>query len=208
MSCSHIPTCAMFPLISVNSALKVWKAFYCEGKNTECARYQMSLQGKSVPANLLPNGKTLELDKLVAGTGAKPAAAAAPVAVPSSAPAAAAAAVPTPAPAPARPKLEAVPKPAAAPAPAASVSGATMSYYLRIATPKTSGVMSDVIRILGTHHVRIDAVSEKRAVDGGNNNIIVLTDQVDKGDLQGAITEIESHPDVAGTVTRLPLEAL
>lgn len=207
MSCSHIPTCAMFPLISVNSALKVWKAFYCEGKNTECARYQMSLQGKSVPANLLPNGKTLELDKLVAGTGAKPAAAA-PVAAAGSASASAVAAAAVPTPAPARPKLEAVPKPAAAPAPAASAGGATMSYYLRIATPKTSGVMSDVIRILGTHHVRIDAVSEKRAVDGGNNNIIVLTDQVDKGDLQGAITEIESHPDVAGTVTRLPLEAL
>lgn len=206
MSCSHIPTCAMFPLISVNSALKVWKAFYCEGKNTECARYQMSLQGKSVPANLLPNGKTLELDKLVAGTGAKPAAAAPAAQVAASRPAAAA--VQAPAPAPARPKLEAVPKPAVAPAPAASAGGATMSYYLRIATPKTSGVMSDVIRILGTHHVRIDAVSEKRAVDGGNNNIIVLTDQVDKSELQGAITEIESHPDVAGTVTRIPLEAL
>jgi hypothetical protein len=206
MSCSHIPTCAMFPLISVNSALKVWKAFYCEGKNTECARYQMSLQGKSVPPNLLPNGKTLELDKLVAGTGAKPAAAA--PAAQAAAPSPAAAAAPAPAPAPARPKLEAVPKPAAAPAPAASVVGGTMSYYLRVATPKTSGVMSDVIRILGTHHVRIDAVSEKRGNDGGNNNIIVLTDQVDKGDLQGAITEIESHPDVTGTVTRIPLEVL
>lgn len=201
MACTHIPSCSMFPLISVNSALKVWKAFYCEGKWTECARYKGSLEGKSVAPNLLPNGKILELDKLATTPPAKPAAAAA---VTTSA---AAAVRPEPA---ARTAAAVAPRPVApAPAPVAAVDGSTLSYYLRMQTDKGAGVMSEVIKILGGHRVRIDAVSEKRAREAGDpNHIIVLTDQVGAEDLQAAISEIEAHPDIDGAVRKIPLEHL
>jgi ankyrin repeat protein len=40
-------------------SLKVWKQHFCEGAYTTCVRYQHSLQGKTVPITLLPNGKVL-----------------------------------------------------------------------------------------------------------------------------------------------------
>ncbi len=204
MACSHIPSCTMFPLISVNSALKVWKAFYCEGKWTECARYKESLAGKSAAPNLLPNGKMLELDKLVATSPAKPAAGA----MSDAAAATSAAAAVRPEPAAARAAAAAAPR-RVAPAAAAAADGSTLSYYLRMQTDKNAGVMSEVIKILGGHRVRIDAVSEKRAREVGDpNHIIVLTDQVDANDLQAAISEIEAHPDIDGAVRKIPLEHL
>ncbi|MDH5633851.1 MAG: ACT domain-containing protein [Gammaproteobacteria bacterium] len=60
MSCSHASGCALYPQISLSSALKVWQVFYCEGDFSKCARFQASSRGEAVPANLLPNGKKLE----------------------------------------------------------------------------------------------------------------------------------------------------
>ena len=41
----------------------VWKTFYCAGNFERCARYQRSVAGEAVPANLLPNGKLLEVTR-------------------------------------------------------------------------------------------------------------------------------------------------
>lgn len=198
--CSHIPTCSLFPMISVNSALKVWKAFYCEGKWHECARHKMSTAGKPVPSNLLPNGKELDLDKL-AGVSAAAARPAAPMPASQAAPAAdlrraeqiVAAAV-------ARPAVASAPKPAVA-------TGPTTSYYLRISTGQTGGVMTEIIRVLGQHKVKIDAMTEKRAtVPGEPHHLIVLTDQVPEDALLAAIGEIESLNMITAAVKYIPLE--
>ena len=45
-------------------ARNVWKTFYCAGNSDRCARYRRSVAGEAVPANLLPNGKLLELTRL------------------------------------------------------------------------------------------------------------------------------------------------
>lgn len=60
-SCSHKSTCALFPKFSAKAALMVWQKIYCDGTYSRCARYQLSLEGKEPPLNLLPNGKTLSV---------------------------------------------------------------------------------------------------------------------------------------------------
>jgi len=70
MACSHTKNCELFPQFALNPALKVWQIHYCEGEFTRCARYQLSLQGKAVPLNLLPNGKRVETPRSSTAYGA------------------------------------------------------------------------------------------------------------------------------------------
>lgn len=60
MTCSHTGSCELFAQFALNPALKVWQVHYCEGNYQQCARYQQSLSGASVPLNLLPNGARVE----------------------------------------------------------------------------------------------------------------------------------------------------
>lgn len=61
MACSRKDSCELFPLIEINGALKIWQSFYCNGNFQTCVRYQLGLEGKSIPASLLPNGKNLDI---------------------------------------------------------------------------------------------------------------------------------------------------
>ena len=63
MSCSHSKSCELFAQFALNPALKVWQSHYCEGEFVSCTRYQRALEGKSVPLNLLPNGKMIEVPR-------------------------------------------------------------------------------------------------------------------------------------------------
>ena len=63
VTCSHMESCELFPLFQLKSALRVWQINYCEGDYTRCARYQASCSGDAVPINLLPNGKTIAVEK-------------------------------------------------------------------------------------------------------------------------------------------------
>lgn len=200
--CSHTSSCELFPMISVNSALKVWRTFYCETKWHQCARFKLSLAGKSVPPNLLPNGKSLDLGVGKPQVAAKPA----PVAVKTQAAGKSALAnieadINLNAPAPAAP--------VSAPAPVATALGNTMSYYLRMQIVSSAGVMTQIIRSLGQSHVRIDAVTEKKGVgEGVPSYLIVLTDQVDESILGSALTALENLNCVQGNVKRIALEKM
>jgi hypothetical protein len=66
MACNHVATCPLFQKFQLNASLKVWKINYCEADHTRCARYELASSGQGVPLNLLPNGKTLNL-QLLAG---------------------------------------------------------------------------------------------------------------------------------------------
>ena len=220
MACSHTSTCPLFPLISVNSALKVWKTFYCEGKYENCQRYTLSRSGQSVPANLLPNGKSLDISGMTAakdelksaptGTVAKKVAdemalidldldigsdTGAPVAkkAPASAPAAA--------------KPAAVAKPVAVAA--SSASDDASSWYLRIAASTDTGVVGSVIQALGHFRIKIDAMAEKR-MNGSQVAmlLIVLTDQTSEANLQAAIGELKALDTVLGDIKCIKLEHL
>lgn len=198
-ACSHIPTCELFPMISVNSALKVWRTFYCEGKYHECSRYKLSLEGKSVPANLLPNGRSLDLAVGIPKT--TPAAASTP-ATPVSTPVEKAGVI----------DIDISTDTAPAPAPAVSAAtstGDTMSYYLRMQITSGVGVMSEIIRTLGSNHVRIEAVSEKKALTASAPSyLIVLIDQATDAVLGGAITALQNLGCVQGEIKKIALEKM
>lgn len=49
----------MFPLFRCQSNLEIWKLSFCTQDYTRCARYQLALEEKRIPVNLLPNGKYL-----------------------------------------------------------------------------------------------------------------------------------------------------
>ncbi|MCS6858043.1 MAG: hypothetical protein NZM37_10070 [Sandaracinaceae bacterium] len=59
VSCTHISSCELFPLLEKGGFLKVWQSRYCRGDFSRCARYQMSLRGERPPINLLPSGEYL-----------------------------------------------------------------------------------------------------------------------------------------------------
>jgi ankyrin repeat protein len=59
MACNHSDACQLFPLMAMEPALNLWKKHYCDGSFDSCARYQLSIESKTVPLTLLPNGKQL-----------------------------------------------------------------------------------------------------------------------------------------------------
>jgi len=210
MACSHTTTCPLFPLISVNSALKVWKTFYCEGNYNNCARFNMSRSGKSVPANLLPNGKTLTATGMASEDASTPdqkikaVEKAAPQIVEEMASIDLG-----------EPVVEAAPATRASkPAPAASVeefaaTGDTSSWYLRIMFNIDTGVVANVIQALGRHRVKIDAMCEKRQ-NGAQVKmvLVVLTDQVTDENLSAALADLKAMPVVVGSIKKIKLEYL
>ena len=185
MSCSHKDSCAMFPIISLSSALKIWQTFYCDGQHETCLRYQRSLKGEKVPPNLLPNGKALDLvveDKSVR----KPAA-------------------PTADPAPAASK-PAPAKPAPSPAETATSNTSTYSYYLRFRIQDTPGLADRIIQEIRKVGVGIDATITKPAPQGGSRCLIIITDQGPELELYQAILRIEAIEGVIAKVKSIPLE--
>lgn len=217
MACSHTSTCPLFPLIEVNSALKVWKTFFCEGNYANCARYKLSGEGQSVPANLLPNGKSLALDGMTAnnkeeireqpkGDVARQ--------VADEMASIDLGEIETPAPAATKSAEPAADPVEAAPAAPANVetfeaTGDTNSWYLRIMANTDSGVVGSVIQTLGGHRVKIDAMAEKRQNGGPVSMVlIVLTDQVGDNTLDLAIKDIQTLDTVVGKVKKIKLEHL
>jgi len=217
MACSHTSTCPLFPLISVNSALKVWKTFYCEGKYQNCARYNLSKGGQSVPVNLLPNGKSLAMhgvsneDLTEAKAKAKAVERAAPQIIEEMAAIKLDEGVSA--------KIEAevtaktarkqVPHRQVAAAPAEAANGDTTSWYVRLAANTDSGVVGSVIQAFGKQRIKIDAMSEKRQ-NGPDVAmvLIVLTDQTTEDNLDIALGQLKSLPTIVGPVKKIRLEHL
>jgi hypothetical protein len=52
-------SCEMFAILTYAGTLGAWKARYCTGDYSACARFQTVSQGKPVPVNLMPNGALL-----------------------------------------------------------------------------------------------------------------------------------------------------
>ncbi len=62
--CPHLDSCELFPKFQKRASLKVWQAFYCDGKYDGCVRYRLALESKPISPNLLPNGRELNLAAL------------------------------------------------------------------------------------------------------------------------------------------------
>lgn len=190
MACTHKDSCAMFPVISLSSALKIWQTFYCESRFDTCERYQRSNKGQSVPPNLLPNGKGLDLEPGTAGaisTSAKPVAAAS---APGAKPAA---------------RAPIATAPAAAPAPA---NGATYSYYLRVRIRDNPGLSEKIESEIRGMGINLDATVLKPVDGEGTRCLMMLTGQGSEVDLFRAILRIEEIDGVASKVKSVALEKL
>ena len=215
MACSHTTTCPLFPLISVNSALKVWKTFYCEGKYHNCARYSLSKSGQSVPVNLLPNGKSLSM----AGTSVED------IDEAKSRTEAVERVAPQIIEEMASIELDldidgieeeafaktSAPEPGASAAPATSepLNGDTSSWYVRLAANTDTGVVGSVIQAFGQQRIKIDAMSEKRQAGPEVAMVlIVLTDQTTEEKLDTALGNLGSLPSIVGPVKKIRLEYL
>lgn len=227
MSCSHISNCALYPQISLSSALKIWQVFYCEGDFSKCSRYQASVAGKPVPDTLLPNGKNLELS--VSSTDDKPASEEMVTAMKQE--------VEKESTGSALNELQdamdaVVKEPVASggeqgllddfvidepeatatgeiPDNPASTAGPTSSYYLRLRAQDKTGVMSSVISALGRHRISVDAMAQKRFAPGQPDTVMMLvTGQASPDKMNEAIGDLASINEINGNVISIPLEYL
>ncbi len=60
MDCTHSKNCQLYAQFAMEPSLKLWKQRYCSSEYEKCARYQLALEGKSVPLALLPNGRRVK----------------------------------------------------------------------------------------------------------------------------------------------------
>jgi len=65
--CPNMRTCAMYPLLTLAGTLRTWQTRYCQGEFEGCERYKRTLQGRTVPANLMPNGMLLRQQPATSG---------------------------------------------------------------------------------------------------------------------------------------------
>ena len=83
------------------------------------------------------------------------------------------------------------------------------SYYLRMRVDDRPGVLADITRILADREISIDAMIQKEPSENEDQtDIILLTHLSIEGNVVDAIRAIEALPTVAGSVTRIRLEAL
>lgn len=59
MPCTNCSSCELYAQFALHPALRVWQTHYCAGDYKRCVRFQLSVQKKVVPLNLLPNGATI-----------------------------------------------------------------------------------------------------------------------------------------------------
>ena len=185
----------MFPQLTLNSALKVWQTFYCDGKYEECVRYVRSLEGRPVPVTLLPNGKNMEA--VLTDTGGN-------TAPPSGRRPQAAASRP-------RGDTAAQPKPAADSAPASTLKAVgpdriVASYYLRFPIQPGPETADHVKQVLAGFDVAIDALIRKPVPGEDRECLIIITGQAVEMNVYRAILEAEKSAGVIGRAKCIMLE--
>ena len=82
------------------------------------------------------------------------------------------------------------------------------SYYLRMLAADRPGVLAEVTTILGDAGISIEAMIQKDPQSDQQAQIIILTHRVVERQMNDAIAKIESLDSIAGSVTRIRMEAL
>jgi homoserine dehydrogenase len=82
------------------------------------------------------------------------------------------------------------------------------SYYLRMLAADRPGVLAEVTTILGDAGISIEAMIQKDPQSDQQAQIIILTHRVMERQMNEAIVKIESLDSIAGSVTRIRMEAL
>jgi len=83
------------------------------------------------------------------------------------------------------------------------------AYYLRMQASDKPGVLADVTRILGDHHISIEAIIQKEPEpEMQTASVIMLTHRVLEKNMNDAIAKIEKLDAIQGKVTRIRVESL
>ena len=83
------------------------------------------------------------------------------------------------------------------------------AYYLRMQASDKPGVLADVTRILGDHHISIEAIIQKEPAPGMQTaSVIMLTHRVLEKNMDEAIVKIEQLDAIHDKVTRIRVETL
>ena len=88
------------------------------------------------------------------------------------------------------------------------------AFYLRIPAMDAPGVFGKVARVLGDRNISIEgAVQRERAIriNGAGERsswvpIVILTDRVRQDVIDSAVEEVQTMPEVVGTITRMRVE--
>ena len=89
------------------------------------------------------------------------------------------------------------------------MSEITSSYYLRLCVADQAGVLAEITKILASHHVSIDALIQKEALEGERQtDLVMLTHATKEKNMLAAIQEIQCLPTVIADVVKLRLENL
>ena len=94
-------------------------------------------------------------------------------------------------------------------APILSMDHVETAYYLRMQASDKPGVLADVTRILGDHHISIEAIIQKEPAEGTTTaSVIMLTHRVLEKNMNDAIVKIEALNNIHDKVTRIRVESL
>ena len=89
------------------------------------------------------------------------------------------------------------------------ISEVETAYYLRMQASDKPGVLAEVTRILGDHHISIEAIIQKEPEpEMQTASVIMLTHRVLEKNMNDAIAKIEKLDAIHGTVTRIRVESL
>lgn len=89
------------------------------------------------------------------------------------------------------------------------MSDVETGFYLRMQVKDQPGVLAEITRILGDLSISIEAFMQKEPAEGSDEaEVLMLTHKVREGDMNQAISEIESLDSITGSVTRIRMESL
>lgn len=90
--------------------------------------------------------------------------------------------------------------------PVLAIEDVRSCFYLKFLVQDKPGVMARISTILGQHNISIEALIQKDARQG-HAPIVIVTDEVLEQELDGALAELQSLPEVEAQITRIRIAA-
>lgn len=83
------------------------------------------------------------------------------------------------------------------------------AFYIRLSVKHQAGVLAEITSILGAKNISIEAFLQKVITEGSDEaDIILLTNVVNEGDMNDALSKIEALDVINGKATRIRVESL
>ena len=93
--------------------------------------------------------------------------------------------------------------------PILSMNEVETAFYLRMKASDKPGVLADVTKVLGDHHISIEAIIQKEPLDDATDvQVIMLTHEILERNMNAAIAKIEALDAVTADVVRIRVETL